>query len=167
MKANDPETAVREVLAGLPVEAELIACDPDKADTAVFCDHYGFQLEDSANTILVVAKTGEKRTVACVLLADSLLDVNHAVRTRLNSRRVSFATADRTRELTGMDIGGVTPIALPDTMAVWVDSRVMQRQQIVLGGGGRATKVVTTPRIFEHLPNVEVVADLARARPAG
>ena len=159
--ATDPETIVRSTLAAIPVAAEIIPCDPDKADTAVFCDYYGYAPEDSANTILVSAKTGEKKTVACVLLADSRLDVNHVVRKRLQSRRVSFASADKTRELTGMDIGGVTPIALPADMAIWVDSRVMLRERIILGGGSRGAKVITTPELFKHLPNTEIIDELA------
>ena len=159
---NTHETSINDVLAKIPVAAEIISCDPDKADTAVFCAHYGYALEDSANTILVSAKTGEKRTVACVLLADSRLDVNHVVRKRLQSRRVSYTSAEKTRDLTGMEIGGVTPRALPDDMAIWVDSRVMQRETIVLGGGGRDTKIVTKPEIFEYIPNMEVVDNLAQ-----
>ena len=159
---NTPKTIVGTVLADIPIAAEIIACDPDKADTAVFCAYYGYALEDSVNTILVSAKTGEKRTVACVLLADSRLDVNHAVRKRLQSRRVSFASAEKTRELTGMEIGGVSPLALPDDMAVWIDTRVMQRETIILGGGGRDTKIVTTPEIFKYIPNTEVVDNLAQ-----
>lgn len=162
---RDPEISVRKALSGLGVEAEVIACDPDKADTAVFCAYYGYSPEDSANTILVSAKTGEKKTVACVLLADSRLDVNHTIRKRIGSRRVSFASADQTRELTGMELGGVTPVALPPELPVWVDSRVMSRQRIILGAGGRAAKVVTTPAIFEHLPNVEIVDGLAQPNP--
>jgi prolyl-tRNA editing enzyme YbaK/EbsC (Cys-tRNA(Pro) deacylase) len=160
---KDPESEVREVLATLPVASKIICCDPDKADTAVFCAHYGYAPEDSANTILVAAKTGEKRIVACVLLADSRLDVNHTIRKRLASRRVSFASAEQTRELTGMEIGGVTPMALPVDMAIWVDDRVMQRENIVLGGGSRNIKVVVAPQVFDYLPNVEVIEGLAEA----
>jgi len=76
---RDPEYEVRGALANLPFASEIIHCDPDKADTAVFCTHYGYAPEDSANTILVAAKTGEKRIVACVLLVDSRLDVNHTI----------------------------------------------------------------------------------------
>ena len=42
-------------------------------------EYCGYAPEDSANTILVAAKTGEKRIVACVLLVDSRLDVNHTI----------------------------------------------------------------------------------------
>ncbi len=165
---SDPAQRVQEALATLPVTSETISCDPEKADTAVFCAHYGYALEDSANTILVAAKTGEKRVVACVLLADSRLDVNHVVRKRLASRRVSFASSEQTRELTGMEIGGVTPFALPAEMSLWVDARVMTREQIVLGAGTRSAKIIVTPAVFGHLPNVEVIDGLAKRvdRPA-
>jgi prolyl-tRNA editing enzyme YbaK/EbsC (Cys-tRNA(Pro) deacylase) len=144
------------------MDVRVIDCDPELAETAVFCRHYGYAPEDSANTILVSAKTGHKRTVACVLLADSRLDVNHVVRKRLGSRRVSFASAETTRELTGMELGGVTPIGLPEDMPIWVDRRIMDRPLIVLGGGGRDSKIVTSPDIFYHISNTEIVADLAR-----
>ena len=158
---DDPGSRVRDALGRLPVEAQVIQCDPELADTAVFCKHYGYAVEDSVNTILVSAKTGQKRTVACVLLADSRLDVNRVVRKRLGSRRVSFASADTTRELTGMELGGVTPVALPEDMLLWVDGRVMEREIIVLGGGDRNTKIITSPAVFKHTPNTEVVAGLA------
>jgi prolyl-tRNA editing enzyme YbaK/EbsC (Cys-tRNA(Pro) deacylase) len=159
---SDPARRVQEVLSQLPIASDTIPCDPEKADTAVFCEHYGYAPEDSANTILVAAKTGEKRVVACVVLADSRLDVNHVVRKRLESRRVSFASSEQTREMTGMEIGGVTPLALPPDMALWVDARVMTRERIVLGGGSRDTKVVVSPAVFEHLENVAVIEGLAK-----
>ena len=85
--------------------------------------------------------------VACVVLAHTRLDVNSAVRKRLEVRRASFAPPEVTRDLTltGMQIGGVTPLALPQDMPLWIDSRVMDREPIVLGGGSRSCKVVGPP----------------------
>ena len=84
------------------------------------------------------------------------------VRKRLESRRVSFASGEQTRELTGMEIGGVTPFALPEHISVWVDARVMTREQIVLGAGTRDAKIIVPPAVFEHLENVEVIELLGR-----
>lgn len=150
-----------EVLARLGVEYELFACDPELADTAQFCAAYGFALEDSANTIVVVGKAEPRRYAACIVLAPHRLDVNHAVRDRLGTRKASFAGADETRELTGMAIGGVTPFGLPDHLPVLVDAAVMARSRIVLGGGSRSWKVIAEPGILLALPNVEVVEGLA------
>ncbi|MEA2609347.1 MAG: hypothetical protein QOJ75_1590, partial [Chloroflexota bacterium] len=43
----------------------------------------------------------------------------------------------------------------------WVDSRVMERERIVLGGGSRSWKVITAPAILRALPRAEVVEGLA------
>jgi prolyl-tRNA editing enzyme YbaK/EbsC (Cys-tRNA(Pro) deacylase) len=158
---DDPEAHVRATVAGLGVEHEVVDCDPDLADTAVFVEHYGYALEDSANTIVVMGKADPPRFVACVVLAHTRLDVNKTVRKRLGVRKCSFAPADATRELTGMEIGGVTPFALPDDLDIWVDGRVMHRDKIVLGGGSRSCKVVGAPQLLTALPNVTVIDDLA------
>lgn len=151
-------------LDALGVEYEIIPCDPDMADTAAFCEHYGYALEDSANTIVVAGKADPPLHVACVVLATTRLDVNRTVRQRLGVRRASFADAAATRALTGMAIGGVTPIGLPDGLPLWVDARVMERERIILGGGGRDRKVLAPPALLSAL-GAEVVEDLAK-RPA-
>ena len=140
----------------------MLACDPDFADTAAFCERYGVDPQDSANAIVVVGKCAiPRRYVCCVVLATNRLDVNGAVRRRLGVKRASFASADETREVTGMAIGGVTPVALPADLPVWVDSRVMGRDLVVIGGGSRSLKVRVTPEVFRRLPSAEIVEDLA------
>ena len=158
---DDIEAAVRAALdrTGLPYEA--MPCDPDFADTAAFCERYGVAPEDSANTIVVVGKADPRVYVACVVLATNRLDVNGAVRRRLGIRKVSFASAEETGELTGMMIGGVTALALPAGVPLWVDSKVLERHSIVLGGGSRSLKIRVSPEVFRHVPGTEVIEDLA------
>jgi prolyl-tRNA editing enzyme YbaK/EbsC (Cys-tRNA(Pro) deacylase) len=140
---------------------ELFPCDPSLADTAAFCAAYGFDPEDSANTIVVIGKSDPPRFAACVTLAPFRLDVNRTVRDRLGTRKASFAPAEQTAALTGMQIGGVTVFGLPPDMPIWVDARVMVRDRIVLGGGSRSWKVIAAPSILGHLPNAEIVEGLA------
>ena len=236
---------VRAVLERLAVPYEIITIDPDFADTAQFCAKYGVPLDHSANTIIVASKKEPKQYCACLVLATTRLDVNHGVRklmgaarvsfasgdetkaltgmligcvtvfalpdtlgiyvdervmapewiivaskkepkqycaclvlatTRLdvnhgvkklmNASRVSFASADETKALTGMLIGGVTVFALPDTLPIYVDERVMAPEWIIVGGGGRSTKVKLAPDVLRRLPNVTVVPGLAGQMPA-
>ncbi len=157
----DLEDRVRGQLAALGAEYEIVPCDPSLADTAAFCATYGYAPEDSANTLLVVGKSDPPRHAACVVLATTRLDVNRAVRQRFGVRRASFASAEDTGAMTGMQIGGVTVFGLPAGLPIWVDARVMARERIVLGGGSRSFKVVGPPAILLTLPSVEVVEGLA------
>lgn len=162
MSDDATRDALAERLEALGVPYELFPCDPALADTAAFCEAYGFDPDQSANTILVIGKSDPPRYAACVVLATTRLDVNRAVRDKLGTRKASFAPAEVTREITGHEIGGVTVFGLPNGMPIWVDARVMQRDRIVLGGGSRNWKVIGPPAILERLPGVEVVEDLAK-----
>jgi prolyl-tRNA editing enzyme YbaK/EbsC (Cys-tRNA(Pro) deacylase) len=159
---SDPaEQRVRDHLERLGVEHEIVPCDPDLADTAAFCAAYGYSPDESANTIIVVGKSDPPRYVACVVLSSTRLDVNRAVRKRLGVKKASFADQEQTRAITGMLIGGVTALGLPDDLPIWVDARVVERPRIVLGGGSRSCKVVGPPALLTAQPSVEVVAELA------
>jgi prolyl-tRNA editing enzyme YbaK/EbsC (Cys-tRNA(Pro) deacylase) len=154
----------RHALDRLGLEYEVMECDPALADTAAFVQAYGVPLERSANTIVVASKGAEPRYAACVLLATSSLDVNNVVRHAMGVRKASFAAADPVRELTGMEIGGVTPFGLPDDLPVLVDSRVMEPDWIILGGGNRSSKVKIAPAGIDVLPSARVIDGLASER---
>lgn len=157
---TDVEATVLAALDRAGVPYDVVACDPVLADTAAFCEHYGYSPEDSANTIVVASKREPKRYVACVVLATTRLDVNGAVRRRLDAGKVSFASAEETASLTGMELGGVTALALPRDLRLWVDAAVMARPRIILGGGSRSMKVHVAPEVLLELPSVEIVEGL-------
>ena len=74
------KSTIRRALDELDVDYEVMACDPALADTSVFCEHYHIPPENSANTIIVTSKSGDKQYAACVLLSNARLDVNKTVR---------------------------------------------------------------------------------------
>lgn len=162
---TDAERAALEASLVGRGEYELFACDPALADTAAFCAAYGFPLEDSANTIIVVGKSNPPVYAACVVLATHRLDVNRAVKEKLGTRKASFAAADQTRTITSHEIGGVTVFGLPAGLRILVDAAVMQRERIVLGGGSRSWKVLAPPSILTTLSGIEIVEGLANPAP--
>ena len=153
---------VRRVLEGLALPYEIIEIDPAYADTAQFCERYGYPLENSANTIIVGSKKEPKRHAACVVRATTRLDVNHVVRKLMGVPRLSFATAEETMAVTGMMIGGVTVFALPDGLPIYVDEGLMPLPYVILGGGSRSTKIKITPEVFARLPGAEIIAGLSQ-----
>jgi prolyl-tRNA editing enzyme YbaK/EbsC (Cys-tRNA(Pro) deacylase) len=152
---------VLEELDRLGLPYERIPINPEYADTAMFCEKYGYPLDRSANTIIVASKKEPKQYAACVARADTRLDVNHAVKRLMGVPRLSFASPDETMELTGMAIGGVTVFALPRDLPIYVDERLVDLDYLILGSGDRSAKIKISPEVFRRLPSVQIVADLA------
>ena len=155
----DIDGKVLAALEDLGLPYEVIEIDPEFADTAAFCEKYGYPPEKSANTIIVASKKEPRKYCTCVVLATSRLDVNHRVKKLLGVSKASFATAEEMMRLTGMLVGGVTPLALPPDLPLYVDSRVAALDWVILGGGGRHLKIQVSPEIFAKL-GAEIVEDL-------
>jgi len=124
---------VLEALDRLVLPYERIPIDPEHADTATFCEQYGYPPDRSANTIIVTSRKNPKRYAACVGRASTRLDFNHTVRRLMGVSRLSFATEEEARELTGMAIGGVTVIGLPKDLPIYVDEGLIEFDYVILG----------------------------------
>ena len=147
---------VRNALDAHGIEYEVLACEPHLADTAEFCEHYGFTPDMTLNAIVVVLKTNPRSYVACLVRFDTKLDVNHKVSDVVGVKRLSFASSEETATLTGMLIGGVTIAGLPPEIPILIDTRVMDREKVIIGGGNRHSKVLLPPRELLKLPNARV-----------
>ena len=162
--AEDIEQQVKSTLASMNVEYEWIDVDPDFADTAAFCEKYGFRMDHSGNTIIVASKRGEKKYSACIVLGTDRLDVNKKARSLMGVSRLSFANADETMHLTGMMIGGVTPFALPKSLQIYIDAMVMDLDYVILGGGSRSGKLKVHPSALLNISAASVIEGLSMAR---
>ncbi|MEV0536189.1 YbaK/EbsC family protein [Kitasatospora sp. NPDC050463] len=150
----DDREAARSVL--------YVDTDPEKADTAVFCETYGVPLEASANCVVVAAKRGGETTrAACLALAHTRVDVNRAVRKRLEARKASFAPMDAAVAQTGMEYGGITPVGLPAGWPLLIDAAVAGAPYVLVGSGRRRGKLILPGRALATLPGAEVLAGLA------
>ena len=108
----------------------------------------------------MASKKDPKVFVACVVLATTRLDVNKRVRKLMGVSKASFASAEEMEVLTGMEVGGVTPFSLPEGLQLYVDSRIMELDWVILGGGGRDHKLKISPEVFHQL-GAEIIENLA------
>ena len=152
---------VLESLKDAGATYEVIDCEPSFADTAEFCNHYGYSLDESANAILLEGKAESPVYALCVVLATTRINVNKVARKRLGTRKASFASAEITKELTGMEIGGVTPVGLPEDLPVWIDSLVMEAPKVIIGAGSRSAKIYLSPDNLLRFPNTHIVDGLS------
>jgi len=157
---SSTEEGVVAAVETLGVPYEAIDIDPAYADTAAFCEKYGYPAEKSCNTLIVASKKEPKKFVACAVLAHTRLDVNKRVAKLMGVSKASFASADEMMALTGMQVGGVTPFSLPAGMPLYIDERIMAADWVILGGGGRNLKIKISPEVFRKL-GAEIVPDLA------
>jgi prolyl-tRNA editing enzyme YbaK/EbsC (Cys-tRNA(Pro) deacylase) len=160
------ERSVRAALDRLKARYEVLTCDPALADTAAFCAHYGVPPDQSANAILVASRKEPKKYALCLVLATTKLDVNRRVAELLGVKKLSFASAEETKAVTGMMIGGVTPFGLPEELPIYVDRRISSLGEVVVGGGSRSSKLRVGPEVFTRMPAVMVVEGLALERGA-
>ena len=167
---SHPELLAKPVAAALAEwpgegrhEIEVAAIDPDLADTAAFCEHYGVPPEESANCVVIAARRGgETSYAACLVTAVTRADVNGVVRRRLGARKASFAPVDDALAATGMEYGGITPVGLPAHWPVFVDPAVAGASRVVVGSGVRRSKITLPGETLSQLPGAVVVPGLGR-----
>lgn len=152
---------VRKYISLLP-EAAVFQIDPALSDTEALCREFGEPESTCGNCVIVRGRRGEiTRTVACLALATTRVDVNKLVRKRLDVRKASFAPMDEATSESGMEYGAITPVGLPEEWPIWIDPAVVRAEQVCIGAGTRASKLVLPGRVLLALPNAEVVEGLA------
>lgn len=147
---------VQKAVARYAIEAETLSCRPEWADTAEFCSNYAIPPDEACNTILVALKKTPREYVACLVRGDTRLDVNHRVAHQVSFKRLSFAGVEETAGLSGMEIGGVTVIGLPEDVPIVIDPLVMEKPSIIVGGGNRTSKLRLAPGELLKLPGARV-----------
>ncbi|HTP11726.1 MAG TPA: YbaK/EbsC family protein [Anaerolineae bacterium] len=80
------------------------------------------------------------------------------LRRYLGQSRLTLATEDEVRSVTGYERGAVAPFGLPQPMRILVDPSVFTHEEVSLGSGVRGTAVImTSSDLRQALGNVEVV----------
>lgn len=159
--STDIQYLVETYLKDYNIAHEIIEIDPDFADTAAFCEKYNYPVENSGNTIIVASKKEPKSFVACLVLASYKLDVNKTVRKLMDVSKISFASAEDTKNLTGMMIGGVTIFGLPLNLPIYLDDKIFQLDYVIVGSGNRSTKIKINPEELRKIPNTIVISNLS------
>ncbi len=136
---------------------EIYECKDEFSDTQNFCDHYGFDIEDSCNAILIKAKKPKEFYAMFCVLGSTRLDVNQKAKIAMGAKRVSFASREEAELVTNQIYGGISPLGLPDNMKIFVDQNVMNREKLFIGAGNRVSKFFLSPKLLVELTNAKVL----------
>jgi prolyl-tRNA editing enzyme YbaK/EbsC (Cys-tRNA(Pro) deacylase) len=166
LMAGPTAAALKQLDEADAASVRVAAIDASLADTAAFCETYEVGLDVSANCVVVAGKrAGERQLAACVVLATTRADVNGLVRRQLDARKVSFAPMDMAVEETDMEYGGITPLGLPSSWRLLVDSVVAATELVVVGSGIRGSKLLLPGPLVARLPAAEVLTGLGQPGP--
>ncbi len=94
-----------------------------------------------------------KDTYVMVLIAGDRQVAWPALRRYLGQSRLTMATESQVREVTGSEIGGVSPLGLPAPMRVLVDESVFAHPEISIGSGIRGTTVIMSSADLKRILN--------------
>ncbi|CAN5151912.1 YbaK/EbsC family protein [soil metagenome] len=144
-------------------EVGVVEIDPAISDTAATKAEFALQDDWLANCVVVSGKReGVERIAACVVLASTRADINSVVKKLLDVRKASFLPMDSAVELTGMEYGGITPVGLPLEWPIFVDSRVIESDVVIIGSGVRRSKILLPGALLARVPGVQVIEGLGR-----
>ena len=80
------------------------------------------------------------------------------LRRYLGQRRVTTASKEELKEVTGYEIGAVAPFGLLQPMRILIDESVLAEEDISLGSGQRGTAVMMKTAVLRQaLPDAEIV----------
>ena len=136
---------------------EIFECKDEFSDTQNFCDHYGFDIEDSCNAILIKAKKPEEFYAMFCVLGSTRLDVNQKAKIAMGAKRVSFASREEAEQVTNQIYGGISPLGLPENIKVYMDKNVTDREKLFIGAGNRVSKFFLSPETLIQLSSATVL----------
>jgi Cys-tRNA(Pro)/Cys-tRNA(Cys) deacylase len=81
-----------------------------------------------------------------------------ALREYLGQSRITTASKEEVLQVTGYELGAVSPFGLPSPMRVLVDESVLEQEEVSIGSGERGlTVILCTEDLMRALGDVEVV----------
>jgi Cys-tRNA(Pro) deacylase len=79
-----------------------------------------------------------------------------ALRKHFQQSRLTIASPDEVKQVTGYEIGAVSPFGLPNPIPILVDESVLDQPAVSIGSGVVGTTILmTTPNLVEALGEVE------------
>ncbi len=161
---NEAEQLVSESVFKIiqNTEIKVAEIDPQYMNGTALSDHYGTNPEDGANCIIVRGKREGVYTTAAVMTPVGYrIDLNHAVPDVLGLKKVSMAPLDEVIQETGMEYGSITPVGLPSHYRILIDSSLMEKENIIVGGGKQISKILVPTVFLKDLPSTQVFRGLA------
>jgi Cys-tRNA(Pro) deacylase len=152
----EPQTPVGRALAGRGVAVREFRHAGPVTSLEQAAEERGQRPSQVVRSILFRLAADE---YAMVLVAGPQQVDWKALRRHLGQSRLTMATADEVRDVTGYEIGAVSPFGLPRPVRVLLDESVLAEDEVSIGSGERGTTVIlSTADLLRALSDAERVS---------
>lgn len=148
---------------GLAAKVAVAEIDPAFADGALLSEHYQIPIEMEVNCLVVEGRRGERVTYAAVLVPYGMrANTASPIMRALDASKVTFANLDFVLDATQMEFGAINPLGLPADWLVLMEPRLLEQEELVLGGGYAHSKILMKSQDLAALEQVALVENLAK-----
>ncbi len=133
------KTVAMRVLEGRKIPYEAVTYPETERDATVVAQHLGVPAGQVFKTLVVVRERGKPFLV--LIPADHQLDLK-AFAKAVGEKKVKMATHTEAEALTGLQVGGISPLALLNKgFAVLIDAAAREYDEIYVSAGRKGTNL--------------------------
>ncbi len=152
------KTLAMKLLEGKRIPYELLQYSTDMRDAELIAQEFGLPPGQVFKTLVVPSPTGAPRSVKHMLVmvpADRQLDLKKLARV-VKVKKLKMAAHHEAEELTGLQVGGISPLALLNKgFSIYLDQSAQNYDQICISAGQRGMNLKL---------NVKEIIKITRAR---
>lgn len=138
------------------IEAKLVHLEEETPTVETAAQAVGAQVEQIGKSILFLA---DERPLLVVANGTTRLDYKRlADYLGISRRRIKLANAEQVLAITGYPVGTVPPFGHKEKVATLIEAKVLQQEELYVGGGGINALVRLTTAELQRVLAAEVVS---------
>ncbi len=152
MAAN--KTLAMRLLEGKKVSYEAVSYDAGERDAEKIAIQLGVPPAQVFKTLVVAAPQDGRspnKPLLAIIPANRQLDLKKLAKL-LNVKKLKMASQQQAEEVTGLQVGGISPLALINKgFAIYLDELALEQAQIYVSAGERGTQIKLAPADLHKL----------------
>jgi Cys-tRNA(Pro)/Cys-tRNA(Cys) deacylase len=138
------KTLAMRLLEGKKVSYEAVSYDAGERDAEKIATQLGVPPEQVFKTLVVAAPQDGRspsKPLLVIIPANRQLDLKKLARL-INVKKLKMASHQQAEEMTGLLVGGISPLALINKgFAIYLDELASEQAQIYVSAGERGTQI--------------------------
>jgi Cys-tRNA(Pro)/Cys-tRNA(Cys) deacylase len=141
------------VLDGKRLNYKTLAYPDDLRDAEAIASALDLPAEQVFKTLVVLSPEPGKKAILTMIPADAQLDLKRLA-AALGAKKLKMATHREAEELTGLQVGGISALALLNkAFTVYIDTAALNHAQICVSAGKRGLQLQLAPQDLIKLSN--------------